>query len=131
MWYLKLYVVAFVTFLVIDALWLGFIARGLYQAELGPLLGNVRWLPALLFYFLYVAGILYFCIVPGIAQHDWKIILFNGMFFGLICYATYDLTNLATLHGWSLKVVIYDVIWGAVVTGIASVVPYWVDQIGK
>jgi uncharacterized membrane protein len=117
MMFLKLYVVAFCLFLGIDFLWLGLIAKGIYRHELGFLLAQqFKMLPAFIFYFLYIAGLVFFCIQPALEKHSCLMALAHGAFFGLIAYATYDLTNLATLNNWPIKIVFIDLIWGVVIT---------------
>lgn len=120
----KLYCIGLVIFLALDALWLGVIAKSLYQKELAHLMGNVRFSSAALFYFIYLFGIIYFCLFPAIASHSAVKALVNGAFFGFVCYATYDLTNFATLKGWPLKIVIYDLSWGTFITGFTSFATY-------
>ena len=101
---------ALIIFLVFDAFWLGFAAKNLYQKELSGLLGPVRWEAAVIFYLLYIVGVLYFAIIPAFETGSVMEAVFNGALFGLIAYATYDLTNLATIKGWPIKIVIYDLI---------------------
>ncbi len=123
---LKSYLLSLFIFLLMDAVWLGFIAKELYQKELGALLGPVRWGPALLFYLLYLSGVLYFAILPALEKNSYFQALINGAFFGLIAYATYDLTNLATLKDWPLKIVIYDLLWGLFITAITSTSTFFI-----
>jgi len=121
--YALTYAVAFVVMLALDAVWLTLTAGPLYRAELGDvLMEGFRPLPAVLFYLMYVAGILVF-VVPadGAPREPARIALF-GALFGVICYATYDLTNYATLKTWSLAVTLADIAWGAVLTAVGSTV---------
>jgi uncharacterized membrane protein len=123
----KMIVIAFavtaVVFLMLDALWLGVISRGLYQREIGPLLlARPRLGAAALFYLVYIAGLVYFCVVPGVAQSSVARGLLNGALLGAIAYATYDLTNLATLKGWSEILVFIDIAWGGLASALASAV---------
>ncbi len=112
--YLKLYGISFVAFLLIDGIWLGVVARSFYKEHLGYLLApNPNWTAALLFYLLFVAGVVFFVTVPGLEADSWKAVLLRGAFFGLITYATYDLTNLATVKDWPMIVTVVDMIWGA------------------
>ncbi|MEI8300012.1 MAG: DUF2177 family protein [Chlamydiota bacterium] len=123
--FLKLYGLAFVLFLSVDLLWLGFLAKNFYRNQIGFLmLDKIKWAPALLFYCLYIAGLVVFTIYPYLKEANWKMPLLYGAFFGLICYATYDLTNLATLKGWPLKLVIADLIWGACLSALISWATY-------
>jgi uncharacterized membrane protein len=124
-YWLKLYCVALVLVLLMDLLWLGVLAKGLYQAELAPFLAKeVRWGAAALFYLLYAAGILFFAISPAVAQHSVQTAIVNGAFLGVLAYATYDLTNLATLEGWPLKIVWIDIAWGAFLSGTVAWVTF-------
>lgn len=121
----KVLVVAFavgaVVFLALDALWLGMVGRGLYQREVGALLlERPNFGAAAVFYVLYLAAMTYFCVMPGLAEASAARALINGVLFGAIAYATYDLTNLATLKGWSTTIVVVDIAWGAFATAVAS-----------
>ena len=123
----KMLIVAFavtaVVFLILDAIWLGVISRNLYQREIGDLLlPKPNFGAAAVFYVIYIAGLVYFCVVPGVAGQSALRGLVNGAVFGIVAYATYDLTNLATLKGWSTTLVFIDVAWGAVASAIASAV---------
>lgn len=111
----------------IDWIWLGYVAKRLYEAEIGKLLLDKPLMgPAVLFYALYVVGIVMFAVNPAIEKQSWQYALGMGSLFGFIAYATYDLTNLATLKGWSTKIVVIDMLWGAVLTGAVAVVTYLV-----
>lgn len=115
------FAVAAVVFLVLDGLWLGVIGRSLYQREIGALLlEQPNFGAAAIFYLLYLAGMTYFCVLPGVAEASAMRGLINGVLFGAIAYATYDLTNLATLKGWSATIVVVDIAWGAFATAAAS-----------
>lgn len=123
----KMIVVAFavtaVVFLVLDAIWLGVISRSLYQREIGGLLlAKPNFVAAAVFYVIYIAGMVYFCVVPGVVEQSTLRGLMNGAIFGIVAYATYDLTNLATLKGWSTTLVFVDVAWGAAASAAASAV---------
>lgn len=116
--YIALYLATLAVMVPIDFLFLGLVAKGLFTSQVGDMLGEVRPLPAMLFYLLYVAGILIF--VSGSAGATARSTLLYGALFGLFCYATFELTALSLLRHWSWAVVIVDVSWGAVVTAIAS-----------
>jgi uncharacterized membrane protein len=118
--YVVLYLVTLIVLIPMDFLFLGVIARGLFVAEVGDMLGEVRPAPAILFYLLYVAGILIF--VSGPVTATWQTTLLYGALFGLFCYATFELTSLSLLKHWSWTVVVVDVCWGAFVTAVASTV---------
>lgn len=109
-----------VIFGALDAVWLNSMYTRLYQPEIGELLGPLRWAPALTFYLLYIIGIQVFAIAPALASGKWVTAMVHGALFGFFCYATYDLTNHATMKIWSLKVTILDIIWGTVATGTAA-----------
>jgi uncharacterized membrane protein len=118
--YAVLYLATLVVLIPIDFLFLGTIARAFFTAEVGDMLGEVRLAPAILFYLLYVAGILVFVNAPDGAT--WRSTLIYGALFGIFCYATFELTSLSLLKHWTWAVVAVDVSWGAVVTAFASTV---------
>lgn len=109
-----------VIFGALDAVWLNSMYTRLYQPEIGELLGPLRWAPALTFYLLYIIGIQIFAVAPALASGKWVTAMVYGALFGFFCYATYDLTNHATMKIWSLKVTILDIIWGTMATGAAA-----------
>jgi uncharacterized membrane protein len=122
-----IYLIATVAFFAIDMLWLGLIARNFYRDKLGFIFtGDVRWPAAIVFYLLYIGGILYFAVNPALDAASLQKALINGALFGLMCYATYDLTNMATIQQWPLVVVVVDIIWGIVLTGSVSAITYLV-----
>jgi uncharacterized membrane protein len=116
--YLALYVTTLVVLMVLDYLFLGVFANGLFVSEVGDMLGEVKPVPAVLFYLLYVAGVLIF--VSGGASATLQTTLLYGALFGTFCYATFDLTSLALLKHWSWAVAALDIGWGAVVTAVSS-----------
>lgn len=112
------YLLTTVVFFAIDILWLGVIAKDMYNKMLGHLMApNVNWTAALIFYLIFIVGIFLFSIVPGIQKDSFQHALIYGVLFGFFTYATYDLTNLATLKDWPIKIVFIDIIWGMVLTG--------------
>jgi uncharacterized membrane protein len=121
--FLKLYAVAFASFLVIDLLWLGVVARSFYRAELGHLMrADVNWGAAFAFYLLFVIGIVVLVVWPAIERESLGRALLFGALFGLVTYAAYDLTNLATLEGFPLRMVVVDLIWGTILcTGVSGI----------
>lgn len=126
--YVYIYLLTVPVFFLIDMLWLGLIASNFYQSKLGDLLGSVNWTAAVVFYLVYIVGIIIFAVHPALAANSlWKAILFGGLF-GFFCYATYDMTNLATLRDWPLSVVVVDIIWGAVLTGSVAAASYWLAR---
>jgi uncharacterized membrane protein len=116
--YVILYLATLIILIPMDFLFLGFVAKGLFASEVGDMLGEVRPAPAILFYLLYVAGILIF--VSGPATATWQTTLLYGALFGLFCYATFELTSLSLLKHWTWTVVVVDVSWGVFVTAISS-----------
>lgn len=122
---LKLYAASLGVFLVVDLLWLGVIARGFYRRQLGSLLRpDVRWAPALIFYLLFVAGVLIFAVIPALERDSWGRAIVLGALFGAISYATYDLTNLATLKGFPPVVAVVDIAWGAFLAAFIAGIAY-------
>lgn len=120
-----IYLIATIAFFAIDMLWLGLVARSFYREKLAFIFtGDVRWPAAIVFYLLYIAGILYFAVNPALEAASLQKALINGALFGLMCYATYDLTNMATIQQWPLIVVVVDIIWGIVLTGSVSAITY-------
>ncbi|MBN2595377.1 DUF2177 family protein [Labilibaculum sp.] len=115
------YLLTFVVFLMVDMLWLGVIAKSIYRKFLGGFLADdVNWTAAFIFYFIYVAGISIFAIYPAVNKGSVYHAVLMGALFGFFTYATYDLTNLATLKDWPLPIVIIDIIWGAVLSALVS-----------
>ena len=113
-----LYLATLVVLIPIDLLFLGRVARGFFASEVGDMLGETRLVPAILFYLLYVVGILIF--VSGPASANWRSTLLYGALFGLFCYATFELTALSLLRHWTWPVVMVDVSWGCLVTAASS-----------
>lgn len=112
-YYLKLYLVTLIAFFAIDMVWLGLVARTFYRQHLGFLLApSPNWLAALIFYLLFIVGILTFVVLPGLQVNSLKTTLLRAALFGLITYATYDLTNLATVKDWPVIVTLVDLAWG-------------------
>ncbi len=120
-YYLKLYFVTLIAFFAIDIIWLGFVARKFYRKYLGFLLApDPNWLAAIIFYLLFIVGILVFVVVPGLKDNSLKTTLLRAALFGLITYATYDLTNLATVKNWPVLVTVVDMIWGMILSVVVS-----------
>ena len=113
-----LYLATLIVLIPIDFLFLGLVAKGFFASQVGDMLGEIRLAPAILFYLLYVAGILVF--VSGSATATWPSTLLYGALFGLFCYATFELTSLSLLKHWTWPVAIVDVSWGACVTALSS-----------
>lgn len=122
--YIYIYLATVPVFFIIDMLWIGVIAKDLYAKQIGHLLGTVNWTAAIIFYLIYIVGIIVFAVLPGVAQKSLVTALSLGALFGFIAYATYDLTNLATLKDWPLTVTLVDMVWGAVLTASVASLSY-------
>jgi len=105
----------------LDFFWLTTASQGLYQKDLGALLAeNPNMVVAVIFYLTYIAGIQIFAVRPALASGDWKTAALFGALFGFFTYATYDLTNMATMKVWTLRVTLLDIAWGTILTGITA-----------
>lgn len=125
----KLYVVAFAVFMIIDLVWLGVVAQSFYQSQMGHLMRTqVNWIAAVAFYMVFVAGIVVLVAIPALDRQSLGHAVVLGALFGLVTYAAYDLTNLATLEGFPLTVAIVDLAWGTVLCASVSTVTYLVAQ---
>ena len=123
--FLKLFIIALPVFFVIDMVWLVLVAKKFYQEQIGFLMKpDINWFAAIIFYLLFIAGLIIFVISPAVEKHSWVHALLFGALFGLITYATYDLTNLATLKDWPLIVTVVDLIWGTVLASAISLITY-------
>lgn len=113
----------------IDFIWLNFIAKDIYSTKIGHLLAeSPKLFPALIFYLIFIIGVIIFAVLPGYeAQNVWKTVML-GALFGLLTYATYDLTNLATLKNWPVSVTIIDLIWGTSVSTVTSLAGYYIAR---
>jgi uncharacterized membrane protein len=121
----KLYLFTVPVFFAIDMLWLGYLARNFYKTQLQHLLSpEVNWPAAFIFYFVYIAGILFFAVRPGLSAQSLGIACLYGALFGFFTYATYDLTNLATLTNWPIKVVVVDIAWGTLLCTLVGGASY-------
>jgi uncharacterized membrane protein len=127
--YIKLYLGTFLAFLVIDMVWLGLVARKFYQAQIGFLLSpQTNWLAAGLFYLIFIAGLIVFAVMPGVQANSLLRTLLYGALFGLVTYATYDLTNLATLKGWPVILALVDITWGIFLAASVSTISYYIAR---
>jgi len=125
--FLKLYLIALLIFFAIDFFWLGFIARKFYQEQIGFLMKtNINWLAAIIFYLLFIVGLVLFVISPSVERKSIFTAIFMGGLFGFFTYATYDLTNLATLKNWPIMVSVVDMIWGVMLSASVSTITYLV-----
>jgi uncharacterized membrane protein len=119
------FVASLVAFCAGDFVWLGFVARDFYASRIGALLlPEPNLAAASIFYPLYIVGLIVFCVRPALAAGSWRIALLSATLFGLVAYATYDLSNLATLEGWSLAVTLVDIAWGMIVSSAAALAGY-------
>ncbi|KAA0259724.1 DUF2177 family protein [Chloroflexi bacterium CFX2] len=126
---LKLYLITLTAFLGIDALWLGVVAPSFYRSQIGFLMADTPNLPAAgAFYLIFILGMVTFVVEPGLRVEPLSHTVMRGGLFGLVAYATYDLTNLATLEGWSLLVTVVDMAWGTVLSGLAALVSVWAGK---
>ena len=108
-------------FLLMDMTWLTLTGASIYRPVLGPLLADkVDGGAAIAFYLIYIFGLVFFAVRPGLIAQDWKASALNGLVLGLVAYATYDLTNQATLRIWSLNITLFDLVWGMTASAVAS-----------
>lgn len=124
--YIYLYLLTALVFFAIDFLWLKFSAPN-YSKKIGHLMApKPKLFPALIFYLIFVIGVIIFAVLPGYeSQNIWKTIML-GALFGMLSYSTYDLTNLATLKNWPVSITIIDIIWGTTVSALTSVAGYYI-----
>lgn len=123
--FIKLYAIALPVFFAIDMVWLGLVAKDFYRAQIGGLMKpDVNWAAAIIFYLIFIAGLVAFVVAPAVERNSLVHAILFGALFGLVCYATYDLTNLAVAKDWPLLVTIVDLIWGAVLASSVSAVTY-------
>ena len=130
---MKTYSIAYIAtglvFLAIDAIWLTIAAQRLYRPLMGDMLvESFRLAPAALYYLIYIAGIVVFAIAPAFANDRWTTATSYGAFLGLFAYATYDLTNQATLKNWPLAVTIADLYWGTFLTAVAATAGFLITR---
>lgn len=125
--FFKLFLLSAGIFLVFDLFWLLVVSKKMYQHYIGHLMGEVRLLPAIVFYLLYTAGLVFFVLLVAIDKNSLIYAILAGALFGLICYATYDLTNLSTLKGWPLQMTIIDLMWGSFVSCATSALAFLIN----
>lgn len=126
--YIKLYFATLLVFFAIDMVWLALVASNFYAKHLGFLMGPTNWLAAFIFYLLFILGILVFVVVPGVKEGSLAMTLVRAALFGLITYATYDLTNLATIKDWPLLVTVVDMIWGTVLSTLVRLASFFIAR---
>lgn len=127
--YTLAYLSAALVFCLMDFIWLTLVAKHFYQSRMGFLmLEEVKYSVAAAFYILYLSGLLVFAITPALRQQSWLVAASLSAFLGLIAYASYDLTNLATLKGWSVSLTVVDILWGIFVSTCAGSAGYFVAR---
>jgi len=123
--FLRLYAIALPLFLLLDGLWLGLVAKDLYRRQIGGLMKqDVNWAAAAVFYLLFLAGLVFFVLTPALEKKSLVYATLSGAFFGLVTYATYDLTNLAVAKGWPLGITVIDLAWGTFLGAVVSAATY-------
>ena len=124
-----LYLLTVPVFFVIDMTWLGLVAKNFYRSQLGSLMRtDIIWSAAILFYFLFILGIILFAVMPAISAGSWVKALTLGAMFGFFTYMTYDLTNYATLKDFPFAIVIPDIIWGTVLSGTVATASFFISR---
>ena len=127
--YLLPYLATAAAFIVIDLIWLGWVARPYYVSKMGALLlDKPNLIVAFAFYALFGIGIVFFAVIPSVKSDSLAMALGYGALFGFFAYATYDLTNLAVIRNWSVELALVDIVWGTVLTGIAALTGAWVGR---
>ncbi len=125
--FIKLYLIALPVFFAIDMVWLGLVAKNFYAGQIGHLMrADINWVAAIVFYLIFIAGLVVFVVAPAVEKGSWTHALLFGALFGLVCYATYDLTNLAVTKDWPLLVTVVDLVWGAVLAASVSVATFFI-----
>ncbi len=125
--FIKLYAIALPVFFAIDMVWLGIVAKDFYRGQIGTLMkSDVNWTAGIIFYLIFIVGLVVFVITPAVERGSWTHALLFGALFGFVCYATYDLTNLAVAKDWPLLVTIVDLAWGAVLAASVSTATYFI-----
>jgi uncharacterized membrane protein len=125
--FIKLYLITLPVFFAIDMAWLILVAKNFYQQQIGYLMkATPNWAAAVIFYLLFIVGLVVFVISPALAKHSLSQAVLLGALFGLISYATYDLTNLATVKDWPLVITVVDLIWGTVLAATVSGLAYFI-----
>ncbi len=125
MTFIKIYLVTVPIFFIIDLAWLGVIAKDVYRKYMGHLmLATPNWTAAIIFYLLFIVGLIIFVINPALKSGSWQYALLYGVLFGFFTYMTFDMTSLAVMKDWSWQIVIIDIIWGMVLSGSVSIISY-------
>ncbi|MBL8063171.1 MAG: DUF2177 family protein [Anaerolineales bacterium] len=126
---LKLYFITLIAFLGIDSFWLGLVAPSFYSSQIGYIMADQpNFLAAGLFYLLFIFGMVVFIVEPGVKEQTLMQAVMRGALFGLVTYATNDLTNLATLAGWPVLVTVVDLLWGTFLSAAVTLVSVWAGK---
>ena len=121
------YGIALIIFFLVDILWLGLVARKLYDKYIGHLRANkTNWVAAIIFYFFYILSLVFIVINPAIEKESISYAFLSGSLFGLITYGTYNLTNLATLKDWPVSISIIDIIWGTILNALTAAITFYI-----
>lgn len=124
---IKMYLTSLIIFFLIDILWLGFIAKDFYRNQIGHLMAvKTNWAAAIIFYSVFIGGLVWFAVNPALEKESWTHALKMGALFGFMCYATYDMTNLATLENWPLKITLIDIAWGTILNSLTAVSSFFI-----
>lgn len=127
--FVKLYLITLPIFFGIDIIWLTVVAKNFYSKYLGYIMSpNPNWAAAIIFYLLFIGGLIFFVLSPALEKNSWQHALTAGVLFGLMTYATYDLTNLATIKSWPLLVTIIDLVWGMILSASVSIMSYFLAK---
>ena len=120
-YFVKLYILTIPIFFIVDILWLGVVAKAYYERQLSGILAqNVNWKAAITFYLIYIAGIIFFAVRPSVEAQSITRAALLGALYGFFTYATYDLTNMATIDGWPLQFAVVDIGWGTILCSTVS-----------
>lgn len=126
---LRLYVITFVSFLALDSVWLGVVSPRFYKQHIGHLLADhPNWYAAALFYLIFIGGLMYFAVAPAVAKNSVSTGALRGAIFGLVTYATFDLTSQAMLRNWPAIVTIIDLLWGTALSSATSALTVFLHQ---
>ena len=127
--FLYLYLLTIPIFFIIDIIWIGVFGNKFYQSQIGFLLGPINWPAAIIFYLIYIVGIIFFAVHPALLSGSLGKAVMLGALFGFFTYATYDFTNLATIKDWSLLVTIVDLAWGTFLSASVATVSYLIAKV--
>ena len=130
--YFKVYLISVPVFFAIDMVWLTLIAKNFYRSQLGDLLTkDINWLAAIVFYLLFLVGLIIFAVAPALEKNSWTHALIFSALFGFFTYMTYDLTNLATTRNWPLTLTFVDIAWGTFLAASVATVTFLISQYFK